>query len=39
MWFSPADRSLSKLWVILKDSEAWCAGVHGVKKSWTQLSN
>ena len=33
------DRSLSKLWVILKDSEAWCAGVHGVTKSWTQLSN
>ena len=33
------DRSLSKVWVILKDREAWCAGVHGVTKSWTQLSN
>ena len=29
------DRSLSKLWVILKDREAWCAGVQGVTKSQT----
>ena len=30
--------SLNKLWVIVKDRESWCAEVHGVAKSWTQLS-
>ena len=33
------DMSLSKLWVIVKDREAWHAAVHGVTKSWTRLSN
>ena len=33
------DMNLSKLWKIVKDREAWCASVHGVSKSWTQLSN
>ena len=33
------EMSLSKLWEIVTDREAWHAAVHGVTKSWTQLSN
>ena len=33
------DMSLSKLQKIVKDREGWHAAVHGVTKSWTQLSN
>ena len=33
------DMNLSKLREMVKDREAWCAAVHGVTKSWTQLSD
>ena len=33
------DMSLSEIREMVMDREAWCAAIHGVVKSWTQLSD
>ena len=33
------DVSVSELWELVMDREAWCVAIHGVTKSWTRLSD
>ena len=33
------DMTLSQLWKLVMDREAWCAEIHGVAKSQTRMSN
>ena len=33
------DMDMGKLWKTVRNRKTWCAAVHGVAKSWTQLSD
>ena len=33
------DMNLGKLWETVRHGEAWCAAVHGVRKSWTRIDD
>ena len=33
------DMNLGRLWEMLRDREAWCAAVHGIEKSQTELGD
>ena len=38
-WYNSMDISLNELQEMVMDREAWRAVIHGVAKSWTQLSD